>query len=107
MGLSGSQYDRFAGDFTPNKDRRIAEWRKKKDAERKAASEEKAQKQFPPSFIERETPEITKVEHTPLKSDDEVLQKAIDNPIPGGEYKKPRARKKPAILHPTLFGDVE
>lgn len=33
MGMSGKDYDRFAGDYTPNKDRRIAEWRAKKKKE--------------------------------------------------------------------------
>lgn len=39
MGYSGSQYDKTQGSYQPNKDRRMAEWRKKKDAERKAAEE--------------------------------------------------------------------
>jgi hypothetical protein len=30
MGMSGEDYDRYSGDFTPNKNRRMAEWRAKR-----------------------------------------------------------------------------
>lgn len=34
MGMSGEEYDRQYPDYTPNKDRRMAEWRAKKAKER-------------------------------------------------------------------------
>lgn len=107
MGISGRDYDRFSGpDFTPNKDRRMAEWRAKKDAERKAELENKGKEEASRASKAEDKPEIKSVVHQPMTKSDPELLNAINNGIPGETLKKPARRKKPAILHPTLFDEV-
>ena len=107
MGLSGKDYDRFSGpEYTPNKDRRMAEWRKKKDAERQADLEAKGQTEAAKTAEAEDKPEMKSVVHQPMTKSDPELLNAINNGIPGGTLKKPARRKKPAILHPTLFDEV-
>lgn len=109
-GIGGEQYDRFSGpDFTPNKDRRMAEWRKKKDAEKKADLEKKAEEETAREAA-KEPDDSTppkKIVAVPFSDGDGELKKAMENHIPGGELKKEPRRKTPKILHPDLFGEVK
>lgn len=108
MGLSGKDYDRFSGpEYTPNKDRRMAEWRKKKDAERQADLEEKGKTEAAVTAEAEDKPEVKKIVHEPIQSTDTTIIDAINNGIPGATEQRPRRRKKPSILHPTLFDKVE
>lgn len=107
MGISGREYDRFAGpDYTPNKDRRMAEWRKKKDAERQAELERRGKEEASRASEAEDKPEVKQVVSQPFNSKDTTLLDAINNGVPGEMLKKPARRKKPAILHPTLFDEV-
>lgn len=106
MGLSGEQYDRFSRDYSPNRDRRMAEWRKKKDAERKAELEKQGSAEAERTAKSEETPTIKKIVTEPFSSGDGTLLNAINNSVPGTPAPKPTGRKKPSILHPTLFDEV-
>ena len=108
MGISGRDYDRFAGpDFTPNKDRKMAEWRAKKDAERKADLANKGKEEASRASQAEDKPEIKEIVQQPVTKSDPTLLNAINNGVPGGVLKRPARRKKPSILHPTLFDEVE
>jgi hypothetical protein len=111
MGLSGKDYDRFSGpEFTPNKDRRLAEWRKKKEAERTADLAERGRAEAARASAAEDKPEGIVVKNVPsTKSEDTSVIDAINNPIPGGTLKKQRSRRKHFDTghKPTLFDDVE
>lgn len=110
MGINGEQYDKFSGpEFTPNKDRRMAEWRKKKESERKADLEKKGQEEAQRSAEAEDKPEVTSITNQPISSEDTTLINAINNGIPGSEIKKPRSRRKHFDTghQPTLFDGVE
>lgn len=109
MGISGEEYDRFAGpDFTPNKDRRMAEWRKKKEAERQEDLEKRGKEEAARAAEAEDKPEVTNVVSTPMTNTDTELLNAIENGIPGAVYKKPRrSKRKPGLLNPTLFDDLD
>lgn len=107
MGISGREYDRFAGpDYTPNKDRRMAEWRKKKDAERKSELERKGAEEASRAAEAEDKPEVKEVVSQPITSKDTTLLDAINSGVPGETLKKPTRRKKPTILNPSLFDEV-
>ena len=106
MGLSGEQYDRFNREFSPNRDRRMAEWRQKKNAERKAELEKKGEAEAERTARAEDTPTIKEIVTEPFSSGDGTLLNAINNSIPGESATKPQRRKKPSILHPTLFDEV-
>jgi hypothetical protein len=110
MGISGEQYDKFSGpEYTPNKDRRMAEWRKKKESERTADLEKKGQEEAKRSAEAEDKPEIKSVTTDPISSDDGTLLNAINNSVPGAELKKTRSRRKHFNTghQPTLFDGVE
>ena len=111
MGLSGKDYDKFSGpEFTPNKDRRLAEWRKKKDAENSANLAEQGKAEAARASAAEDKPEGTVVKNVPVtKSEDTSVIDAINNPTPGGKLKKQRSRRKHFDTghKPTLFDDVE
>ena len=111
MGLSGKDYDKFSGpEFTPNKDRRLAEWRKKKEAERTADFEKRGNEEAARASAAEDKPEGIVVKNVPVtKSEDDTVLNAINNPIPGGKLKKQRSRRKHFDTghKPTLFDDVE
>jgi len=106
MGLSGEQYDRFNREYSPNRDRRMAEWRQKKDAERKEELGKQGAAEAERTAKSEETPTIKKITTEPLSSGDGTLLNAINNSVPGTPASKPQRRKKPSILHPTLFDEV-
>lgn len=111
MGISGEQYDKFSGpEFTPNKDRRMAEWRKKKESERKADLEKKGQEEATRSAEAEDKPEIKEVANVPITQDsDNSILNAINNGVSGETVKKPRSRRKHFDTghQPTLFDGVE
>jgi hypothetical protein len=111
MGLSGKDYDRFSGpDFTPNKDRRMAEWRKKKEAETSADLAERGKAEAARASEAEDKPEGKVVKNVPVtKSEDTTVLNAINNGLPGETIKKPRYRRKHFDTghKPTLFDDVE
>lgn len=110
MGISGEQYDKFSGpEYTPNKDRRMAEWRKKKESERTADLEKKGQEEAKRSSEAEEKPEITSITNQPISSEDTTTIDAINNFIPGAEIRKTRSRRKHFNTghQPTLFDGVE
>ena len=116
MGLSGEQYDRFNPDYTPNKDRRMAEWRAKK-AKQKKDSDEAHKKRLGDIASEIARKEAEKEERRELKGPVQATpitpQQSVTSsaPVPpGANLMKPRRsrRKQFARDHwPTLFDGVE
>ena len=110
MGLSGKDYDKFSGpEFTPNKDRRMAEWHKKKNAENTASLEAKASDESSRASKSEDKPEITAVVNQPLENSDNPILNAINNGVSGEVLKKDRPRRKHFDKghQPTLFDEVE
>lgn len=107
MGLTGKEYDERNPEFTPNKDRRIKEWREKKAAESKSAAEASASEAVKKEAEKEERKELDgPVTPTPLSSSDSTLLDAINNGTPGAPAVRPRRRKAhfdSGTNHPTLF----
>lgn len=113
---SGKDYDDRNPQYTPNKDRRLAEWRKKKDAEKAARDEanraelEKRGKEEAEKASEKEERNEGKsVSNEPISSDDDTLINAIENGSMGSPEVTPRRRNRRAHFDqsPTLFDEVE
>lgn len=110
MGLSGKDYDRFSGpDFTPNKNRRMAEWRKNKDAERQAGLAAQGATEAAKASEAENKPEVTNVVNEPVATKDTTILNAITNGMSGEVLKKDRPRRKHFDKghQPTLFDEVE
>lgn len=105
--MSGREYDEYAGDYTPNKDRRIKEWREKKAAKKKEDSEAIARRAASSESAKEERRELAgPVTATPITSSDSTLLDAINNGTSGAPAVKPRRRKDHFTAgtdHPTLF----
>lgn len=112
----GRDSDRDVPAYQPNKDRRMSEWRKKKDAERAAAKEErrkslekKGQEEAAKAAEKEERNEGKVVEAQPITQGDPELAKALETPQTGAPEVKPRRPSRRAHFeqHPTLFDEVK
>lgn len=107
--MSGKDYDRANPDYTPNKDRRMAEWRAKKDAERKADLEARGKAEAERSAEAEDKPEIKEVKNVEITQDeDNAILNAIKNGKGGETFKKTRQRRKhfDSGHQPTLFDNL-
>lgn len=114
--MSGKDYDRFAGDYTPNKDRRMAEWRAKKAKQRKESEEAHREKlkgiasEIARKESEKEERRELKgpIQHTPFAPKSETpasppVQQVVQQP-------KPRKSRRKWFDNPdqrSLFDGVE
>ena len=115
MGMSGKDYDRAYPDYTPNKDKRMAEWRAKKAAERKKSDEERRK-----GLAERASEDTRKqaekeerrelsgtVQPTPISTEPSTIP---EKQPAGGVLKRPRRTRRQHFdtgHQPTLFDGVE
>lgn len=112
----GRDSDRDVPAYQPNKDRRMAEWSKKKkaeraaaDAERKESLEKRGQEEAARAAEKEDSNEIKAVENHPITEGDPELLKAINTPQTGAPEVKPRRRNRRSHFeqHPTLFDEVK
>lgn len=116
MGLSGKDYDRFNPDYTPNKDRRMAEWREKKKKQKKDSDEAHRKRlgEIASDIARKEAEKEERrelkgpVQSTPITSQPSVAPSA---PVPpGAKFVKPRRSRRQQFARdhwPTLFDGVE
>jgi hypothetical protein len=109
MGISGQTYDRFSEDYTPNKDKRMADYHKKKALKRTENLAEKGKDEAARAAKAEDKPTIKKVTTVPIsKDEDKTMLNAINNGLPGETLKKPRNRRKhfDSVQQPTLFDNL-
>lgn len=108
----GRDSDRDVPEYTPNKDRRMAEWRAKKDAEQKKADEERrkglaerADEDTRQQAEKEEGLELSgPVQPTPISTEPSTIP--AEQPA-GGILKKSRRKHFDKGHQPTLFDGVE
>lgn len=116
MGLSGEQYDRVNHGYTPNKDRRMAEWRAKKSKQKKD-SDEARKKRLGDIASEIARKEAEKEERRELKGPVQPTPLTSQSPLtsstpmsPSETPVKPRSSRRKQFTRdhwPTLFDGVE
>lgn len=110
MGMSGEEYDRYAGDYSPNKDRKLNEWRARREEERKKKMEDEARRD---SLDEAEREEAKEMKGpakpvTPMKG--YPIIDSINNGVMGAPAVKPKRDRRKHFdtgHQPSLFDDVE
>jgi hypothetical protein len=101
-------------EFSPKRDK-IEKWKRDKkernqkiDSENESLAKERRDEDAKAS-AEREDREYEEIKQVPItQSDDDYMRQAFNSPAIGGVIKKDKPkRKKPDILHPTLFDGIE